>query len=179
MSFEPMKSPPGIARWPKLQTPQPSKWGKRAYSLELQLDLLKDEDLAFVDVLKRLHAQAVAEERARTAAAVEPAPLPLCEDPLDGLRIRFKLPVMRNDPAAAPILLDASGRPLDVRVEDGSVVRVFFTPRPYYLPEERQAGITLRFEVVQYLAPPASPMLDHGGHAAATPSVERYRHLIS
>jgi hypothetical protein len=161
--FLEMTSPRGRAVWPHLHAPDTKFDANGTYSTGLMLEP-NAANAAFITSLDKAVDEAVAAAKqelidtgkAAHAKRVERAEC--YEEQEDGsYKINFKLSAggERKDGSKweqRPKLYDAQGKVVkDIRVGGGSLIRVAFYLKPYYMPSTKKAGVSLRIMAVQII----------------------------
>lgn len=169
-------TPQGVAKFPYLTTPDTQFNSDGEYKVNIILDPADPDVQPFLDRLDELATEAVEKAKTdliagaktpklgeRAAEAVIPQE-PYREDldsegePTGKIEVRFKTRARgtRKDGSVwtrTVNLFDAKGKPLGegVAVYGGAVIKVNFTPNPYYVAGTKAAGISLQLNAVQVL----------------------------
>lgn len=165
-----LTSPAGVAKYPYLTNPDTQFSPEGEYKVSLLLDPAEHGE--FLSRLDELVDKAVEQakkeliEKGRKAQAKQVLRQdPYREEydeqgePTGRVEVRFKSKALvktRDGKTLElrPALFDAKGQPInpnDISIYGGSVIRVNFTPRPYYIAGTRLAGVTLQINAVQVL----------------------------
>lgn len=158
-------TPKGIAKFPRLSSPDTKFNPDGEYRVILLLDPEKDKEfLDELDAMADAAVQKAQEENKRYRKLIqrqEPYKMELDQDGEEtGLvEVKFKMRarVKSKDGKEynfAPALFDAQGKPIDptkINIGGGSIIRVNFTPNPYFVAATKTAGISLQLNAVQVL----------------------------
>lgn len=171
-----LTTPKGIAKFPRLNTPDTKFNANGEYKVSLILDPAEHQD--FLDMLDQLAdeayeaakedilengkgSQKARENQAKQVVRNEPYIAELDQDGEEtGMaEVRFKMKALiktkdGRELSFSPKLFDAQGQPIDpakVEIWGGSVIRVNFTPSPYYVAATKSAGVSLQLNAVQVL----------------------------
>lgn len=176
-----LTTPTGVARYPYLSKPDTQFVAQGEYKVDLLLD--QEEHREFLERLDELADNAV--EKAKQALTkqkkVAQAKQVIRHDPYTPLYdeegeptgqvlVKFKSKAQYTDKAGnvvkiRPALFDAKGKAVDpnkVIPYSGSIIKVNFTPREYYVSATKLAGVTLQLNAVQIIE------LVTGGHGGGT-----------
>lgn len=165
-----LTTPAGVAKYPYLSNPDTQFNAQGEFKTTLLLDPNEYADfLAELDALadkavvsaveslekqgKKAHAKQVQrQEPYREEYDSEGEPTGLVE-----VRFKSKAKITTRDGREMdlrPSLFDALGKPIDpkdVVIYGGSVIKVNFTPRAYYVSATKLAGVTLQLNAVQVI----------------------------
>lgn len=151
-------SPCGKSLYAKVQTPDTRFDAEGIYHLDLLVDPDKAQDMIqnLESILDEFYntdddvASALAKGRKLTKA-------PVYEEMQDGTyRFRFKQRAKLKDKDGnvydkSVVVFDAKVHPLDKEIGNGSVVKVSYSCKPYYVPATRTVGVATRLIGVQVL----------------------------
>jgi hypothetical protein len=158
-----MTSPVGVARFPKLNTPDTKFKEEGEYSVQLQLSKDSPENQSFINELAKIYEAnyktVSAENRGKKIKRMDPP----WKDGVDrdgndlncwDLRIKMPASYMSKQDGKKvemrPAIFDAKLNPSKAEVGGGSKIRVNFDVSPFYVPA-LGAGISLRLRAVQVL----------------------------
>lgn len=165
-----LTTPKGIAKFPYLNKPD-TKFNKDGeYRVQLILDPNDEQVQEFLNRLDELADEAVEKvkndliesgKKGKAKSVKRRAPYRDEEDQ-EGestgkveIRFKSKARITTNDGRVIelrPALFDAKGNRIEnIVVYGGSVIRVNFTPSPYYVPSSGEAGVTLQLNAVQII----------------------------
>ena len=163
-----MTSPKGVAKYPKLSEPDTRFKEDGEFNTKLLLDADAATTKEFIAVLKAA-AEAAAED---AKADLKPAKKTTLEvhypfkaeiDPNSGeetgnIELSFKTAATYKTKDGEVInrkipLFDTKGKRIErkINVGSGSIIKVNFTPGPFYMANGNKAGITLYLEAVQII----------------------------
>lgn len=166
-------TPKGVAVWPRLTEPDYT-FKKEAGEYSVKLRLTPEEAAPLIEKLTPVHEAAIREAQelnaARTPVAKKKNPFAVnnfYEDELDKdgnptgfLTFSFKMVASGTNKkdgrpwTRKPVLFDAGLRPIDpkkVKIWSGSIVRVKFDTRGYWVAGQGSAGLSLYLTVVQII----------------------------
>lgn len=175
-----LTSPIGVAKFPYLTTPDTKFKAEGEYSVNLILDpeecadFLADLDALADEAVEKAKQDLIEKKKKAYAKAVVRANPYRPELDQDGnetgmieVRFKSKASFQRKDGTVVnirPRLFDAKGAQVDpskVTIYSGSVLRVNFTPNPYYVASLKSAGVSLLLNAVQILE-----LVEYGGGSA-------------
>lgn len=169
--LETYMSPKATAKWAVLNKPDTKFKPEGEYRVTLVIP--EADAQGFIEQLDKLHAAAVAEVKAQLLAdpkkrlkakTMKTENMPYSKD-LDGegeetglVKFNFKAKASgkRKDLTEwtfKPRVFDAKGKPLaaGIQVWGGSVVKVAFQAKPYFVEASGQTGLTLSLQAVQVI----------------------------
>lgn len=168
--YEKITSPIGRANYPYLNTPDTKFKEEGEYKVDLILD--KVEEAEFLGNLKARSEKAFEQAKVKLKKKNKHAQIKNMqvyvpfEDIYDDegnptgevkVKVKTKALIKRQDGSSfeiKPDLFDSAGKPLnreEVIIYAGSMIRVNFTPAPFYSPAINKAGVTLRLNAVQVI----------------------------
>jgi len=158
-----MTSPVGVARFPKLSTPDTKFKEDGEYSVLLQLQKDSPENQSFINELSKIfetnYKNVSAENKGKKIKRMDPPWKDAVDregNDLNCWDIRIKMAASFTSKADGkkvdmrPAIFDAKLNPTTVDVGGGSKIRVNFDVVPFYVPAIG-AGLSLRLRAVQVL----------------------------
>lgn len=161
-------SPKGRAVYPRLNSPDTKFEKCGIYKIGLAVPKAEAEEL--IKTITKLQQEAIAEgkQKVQKGKKVKIADLPFNEDEETGeVTFNFKMKASGKTKEGEkwerrPAIFDAHAKPLkDAKIGGGSICKVSFEPRPYYVASIG-AGVQLRLEAVQVLE-----LVEFGGSASS------------
>lgn len=164
-------TPQGIAKFPYLNSPDTKFNADGEYRVGILLDPSDEDVQEFLEKLDKMAEEAVEKakddlienKKKRSAEKVVPNE-PYREDvdsegePTGKIEVRFKMKAKvtkKNGDVITlePRLFDAKGKPFpkDKMIYGGALLKINFTPNPYYVAGTKAAGISLQMNAVQVL----------------------------
>ena len=165
-----LTTPKGVAKFPYLNRPDTKFNADGEYRVQLLLDPNDEQVQEFLQRLDELTDEAVEkvkddlvkEGKKAKAKAVKRRAAYKNEEDQDGeptgmveVKFRCKAKVKTKDGRVIelrPAIFDAKAKPVEnLDIYGGSVIKVNFTPSPYYVASSGEAGITLQLNAVQVI----------------------------
>jgi len=158
-------TPKGIAKFPRLSSPDTKFNPDGEYRVTLLLDPEKDKEfLDELDAMADAAVQKAQEENKKYRKVMqrqEPYKMELDQDGEETGKVEVKFKMRAHvkskdgkEYSFAPALFDAQGKPIDpakINIGGGSIIRVNFTPNPYFVAATKAVGISLQLNAVQVL----------------------------
>lgn len=158
-----MTSPIGVARFPKLNSPDTKFKEEGEYSVLLQLSKDSPENQNFINDLSKIfetnYKTVSAENRGKKIKRMDPPWKDAVDrdgNDMNCWDLRIKMPASYNSKSdnkkveMRPAIFDAKLNPTKAEVGGGSKIRVNFEVSPFYVPA-LGAGLSLRLRAVQVL----------------------------
>lgn len=182
MAVKPLKSPKGKALWAKVVMPDTKFDPDGVYEINLVVDEDDPEIKEWCADLEAMVEERVQQELEENDSRFKKMPegrpltaLPMKEvEDQDGnetgeLQFKFKLKAVGKNRKGEtytrrPLVVDAKGNPIvkldshgdvlnsDFKIGNGSVVRVHYSPVPYYMASTRTVGVSLQLKAVQVIS---------------------------
>lgn len=154
-----LTTPKGLAQYPSLKEPDTRFDPAGVYKVNLVMDD-NNETNALINKLTQILEdfydnddnvkQAIAKGRKVSMADIY-------ENDNEGniiLKFKQKAVITKKDGTEIPVTIrqfDSKGKPMSAEIGRDSVIKVAFTPSPYYMPSTRTCGLSLRLNAVQVI----------------------------
>jgi hypothetical protein len=158
---ERLTSPAGLAKYPRLNTPDTKFKKEGQFKVTLQLDA--SDDAEFISQIESLEKAAAVEAKKnpknknlQLSTVIRPS-TDKDGDEIDGkVEITFKTTASgvntKGEAWERKVrMFDAKGKPTEAKVGSGSTLKVAFTYAPYTNPSSKSVGISLYLDAVQII----------------------------
>lgn len=158
-----LRTPAGVAKYPRLGSPDTKYKAEGEYKITLVLDRSEDGVEEFIESIEAAEAESVkaalAKGKGKKPKKADSPIKPHIDD--DGNEVEGKVEVSFKMKASGtredgtewsqrPAVVDAKKRPTDAKVGAGSTVKVAYELSPYFTPA-LGAGVSLRLKAVQVI----------------------------